>query len=561
MSYKKGVISILVFILLFAPSLGAKGNGSYIYPLSSPIYSWLEEAYLLEGLGHPSSSKPWSGSEVDNILSLLEGRAVEERTAELMEKARKENGSHSSEGGDISFSLSVSPEFYAHSNEEEYNLESSWIHGFDYRNPFLMGEMDISFFDRFHLYSNLSLGWGRTTYKDEWIKLKDMESFIGVGAIVDKDDDKASVVTSSYLYSKPFLFSFPHIDKLNIETPTRNYLSTGGEGWFLTLSKDKLEWNKSHIGSFIFDSHLEYQEYLRFKLFRDKLSFEYVMEFFDTDTSNNVMSTGSGIYRLFSAHAISYRPVPSLLFTLSEDIMYVSDSVDPHYLNPSTLYHNLNNSTLLNAIAHVAFSFSPMKGVNTYGQFVLDQATAPTEASTQAAAWGISLGIEGAKRIKNGTFTYNVEGAYTTPELYRRQKADFLLFQRYSTNINYKRFLFFDYFGFPYGGDSVVMEGEIKYISHDGWNTGIKGEYLLHGEMGFYTSHSSSNDNTKIPDIKDSTPYKSANVRYTLSLFGEWRIEDIHYFKEIEIRGALDWTKGNEDEGDLQFTAGISLKI
>ncbi len=561
MHFKKTKILILALLLLFAPSLGAKGNGSYIYPLSSPIYSWLEEAYLLEGLGHPSSSKPWSGSEVDNILSLLEGRAVEERTAELMEKARKENGSHSSEGGDISFSLSVSPEFYAHSNEEEYNLESSWIHGFDYRNPFLMVEMDISFFDRFHLYSNLSLGWGRTTYKDEWIKLKDMESFIGVGAIVDKDDDKASVVTSSYLYSKPFLFSFPHIDKLNIETPTRNYLSTGGEGWFLTLSKDKLEWNKSHIGSFIFDSHLEYQEYLRFKLFRDKLSFEYVMEFFDTDTSNNVMSTGSGIYRLFSAHAISYRPVPSLLFTLSEDIMYVSDSVDPHYLNPSTLYHNLNNSTLLNAIAHVAFSFSPMKGVNTYGQFVLDQATAPTEASTQAAAWGISLGIEGAKRIKNGTFTYNVEGAYTTPELYRRQKADFLLFQRYSTNINYKRFLFFDYFGFPYGGDSVVMEGEIKYISHDGWNTGIKGEYLLHGEMGFYTSHSSSNDNTKIPDIKDSTPYKSANMRYTLSLFGEWRIEDIHYFKEIEIRGALDWTKGNEDKGDLQFTAGITIKI
>ncbi|MDD6840958.1 MAG: hypothetical protein PUD65_06605 [Spirochaetales bacterium] len=561
MHFKKTKILILALLLLFAPSLGAKGNGSYIYPLSSPIYSWLEEAYLLEGLGHPSSSKPWSGSEVDNILSLLEGRAVEERTAELMEKARKENGSHSSEGGDISFSLSVSPEFYAHSNEEEYNLESSWIHGFDYRNPFLMGEMDISFFDRFHLYSNLSLGWGRTTYKDEWIKLKDMESFIGVGAIVDKDDDKASVVTSSYLYSKPFLFSFPHIDKLNIETPTRNYLSTGGEGWFLTLSKDKLQWNKSHIGSFIFDSHLEYQEYLRFKLFRDKLSFEYVMEFFDTDTSNNVMSTGSGIYRLFSAHAISYRPVPSLLFTLSEDIMYVSDSVDPHYLNPSTLYHNLNNSTLLNAIAHVAFSFSPMKGVNTYGQFVLDQATAPTEASTQAAAWGISLGIEGVFKAGKGTIEYNAEGAYTTPELYRRQKADFLLFQRYSTNINYKRFLFFDYFGFPYGGDSVVMEGEIKYISHDGWNTGIKGEYLLHGEMGFYTSHSSSNDNTKIPDIKDSTPYKSANVRYTLSLFGEWRIEDIHYFKEIEIRGALDWTKGNEDEGDLQFTAGISLKI
>ena len=99
------------------------------------------------------------------------------------------------------------------------------------------------------------------------------------------------MVTSSYLYSKAFLFSFPDISMLNIETPTRNYISTGGDGWFLTLSTDKLEWNKSHIGSFIFDSHLEYQEYLRFKLFGDKLGLEFVMEYFDTDTSNNVMSS------------------------------------------------------------------------------------------------------------------------------------------------------------------------------------------------------------------------------------------------------------------------------
>lgn len=263
-----------------------------------------------------------------------------------------------------------------------------------------------------------------------------MESFIGVGAIVDKDDDKASVVTSSYLYSKPFLFSFPHIDKLNIETPTRNYIATGGRGWFLSLSKDKLQWNNSHIGSFIFDSHLEYQEYLMLKLFGDKLSLEYVMEFFDTDTSNSVVSKGSGIYRIFSAHAISYRPLPSLLITASENIMYVSDSVDIHYLNPSTIYHNLNNSELLNAIAHLAFSFSPMKGINTYGQFVLDQATAPTEKNSQAAAWGISLGVEGVFKAGKGTIEYNAEGAYTTPELYRRQKADLLLSQRYSTNVN-----------------------------------------------------------------------------------------------------------------------------
>ena len=56
--------------------------------------------------------------------------------------------------------------------------------------------------------------------------------------------------------------------------------------------------------------------------------------------------------------------------------------------------------------------------------------------------------------------------------------------------------------------------------------------------MGFLTSHSSTNDNSKIPDIKDSTPCRKANKRYTLSLYGELRIEDVHFFKEIELRGS-----------------------
>ena len=82
------------------------------------------------------------------------------------------------------------------------------------------------------------------------------------------------------------------------------------------------------------------------------------------------------------------------------------------------------------------------------------------------------------------------------------------------------------------------MEGELSYESDDGWKAGIRGEYLVHGEMGFLTSHSSTNDNSKIPDIKDSTPYRKANKRYTLYLYGELRIKGVHFFKERELRGS-----------------------
>ena len=52
------------------------------------------------------------------------------------------------------------------------------------------------------------------------------------------------------------------------------------------------------------------------------------------------------------------------------------------------------------------------------------------------------------------------------------KNADFLLFQRYSTNVNYNSFLFFDYYGFPYVGVSIVLEGELSYKSDKGRNTG-----------------------------------------------------------------------------------------
>ena len=84
---------------------------------------------------------------------------------------------------------------------------------------------------------------------------------------------------------------------------------------------------------------------------------------------------------------------------------------------------------------------------------------------------------------------------------------------------------------------------------------------MLHGEMGFFTSHSTTGDNSKVPDIKDSTPYGEDTKRYTLSLYGEWEIMEIRYVKEMDLRFALDLTKTTKDSGDFQFSAGMTIKI
>lgn len=558
MSFKR--VFIILFLLIPLISLGAEGNPSYIHPLSSPIYEWMEEAYLLEGLGHPSSSKPWSGDEVEMMARRLEENNPGDTSRELLMRIREENSRYTDDGETIRFSLAISPEIYGHTNTDEYTKEEDWIHGFDYRAPFLYGTMDLGFRNTFHLFSNLTLGWGRTTYGDTWTYLKDIPGFNGIGATVAADDGKAAIVTSSLLYSKAFLFSLPELDKLNIETPTRYYISTGGEGWFLSFSKDKLMWNNSHISSFIFDSHLEYQEYLRFKAYGEKLSLEIVYEFLDTDTSHRVFSEGGEMIRIMAAHALSYRFSPSLLLTLSENIMYMGKSADIRYLNPSSFFHNLNNSTLLNAIAHISLSWAPARGVNLYGQFVLDQATAPTESDSQAEAWGLSGGVEGAFSYHDGLVSWFLEGAYTTPELYRRNKVDFIIFQKYSTNKNYMKFLFFDYMGFPYGGDTIGVKGGAQWKKAE-YSVGVEAEWRLEGEMDYFHSHNSENDNSKIPDIKDKTPYGESSMRTTISVFGEYRLPTLWEKIDTTLRMVMDWTKSEKDKGDFQYSVGITLKV
>ena len=92
---------------------------------------------------------------MEYLLSFLEENAEEERSFELIDKAKKENESHYSEESSIKFSLSLSPEIYSHTKGSEYNLEFSWVHGFDYRRPFLSAEMDLDFSSR--LYTPTSL--------------------------------------------------------------------------------------------------------------------------------------------------------------------------------------------------------------------------------------------------------------------------------------------------------------------------------------------------------------------------------------------------------------------
>ncbi|HZK20486.1 MAG TPA: hypothetical protein VFC68_07165, partial [Treponemataceae bacterium] len=118
---KKTQNCILIFFLFFAP-IYVEGftNKQKIYSVSDDIYSNIEFLYINAGLALPSSSGPWTGAELCNMLRSIH---VEDMTdsirllyksvqVELYEKPQlvfeKDLG--------VSIPIVINPELYTHTN-------------------------------------------------------------------------------------------------------------------------------------------------------------------------------------------------------------------------------------------------------------------------------------------------------------------------------------------------------------------------------------------------------------------------------------------------------------
>lgn len=569
----KRILVCLLFLSLVFP-LGA--TTAEIVPLSSSVYRDMESLYQLQGLATPSNAKPWSHAEIRLMLSRLNPERLSIPERKMYQRIQMELDRDAGKSFVLRPGLSIALEAYAHTNGTVFDMDTDWVNGYDTRNPFAKGWLELGISDFLYTYCELAYGWGRVTHADTIRPIVDVfaDKWYGVGALIPKDKNKVSntlISTHSDIYSRAFLFNFPDIRMLEIDTPRRAVFALGGEHWMATVSRDKIDWGNSHIGNFIFDSHVDYQEYFRFKAFSDKLSLDIVTLFMDTNYNSENSSVFDGDLQLFLTHRLEYRPWKWLSMAVSENIMYRAPEFELRFLNPAFIFHNLNNSKIFNAIAHAELDVTIVPGVNLYGQFVLDQATAPTEPNSQAPAWGVSGGVGYTDVFGSGVFFTNLEYAYTAPMLYRRENVDFLMFHKYATNVNYKKVLVFDYIGFPYGGDAQVLQLEVGYRVPSLFSADLRIRAIRHGEMDFFHSHNTDNDNTDIPNIKDSTPYGTV-VTDTLNigLRGEYEFPDWVSFvsssayAQIDWVGRRAWNKTSSDtstESDFQFSLGIRLTI
>ena len=541
-------------------------------PLSSPVYAEMDALYLITGNGTPSNARPWTKTEASLILGRIDRAFLAGPAISLYDSlaAAIKPGLKFSLGEDFQFGVGfdIAFETYLHQNSASYDIEENWIYGAEQRKPLARLRLDFSVGNFFYTYCDLQYGRNRFNYLDN-IRVASSVYTGGIGTLVDSSATDASgaliVVSDSAIYSPTFMTNYlEHSYDVDFITPKRAIAAVGGAKWDFALARDKLSWGNGHTGDFIVGSQGDYQDFARLTVFADRFKYQWLNIFLETNPSPGEAKDTK--FKMLMAHRLEFRILKSLTLAVSEDIMYQNDVFDLRYLNPAYIYHELNNRSMFNAIAHAELDWNFAKGLNLYGQFVMDQARAPNEGDSQSDAMGYMGGLEYAGVAGPGILESSLEFVLTSPLLYRRDAVDFLMFRKYFTHGNpgVGYILAVDYVGYQYGGDAMVLQWDTKWRLPDSGSLSLRLFGMRHGEVYYY--------NAVGPSYTGTTPSgDKVDETFVASLTGEYELRRLLRWPQTSIWAELDWilkrsytlSTGNYSpiSADLQFTTGISLSL
>lgn len=126
-------------------------------------------------------------------------------------------------------------------------------------------------------------------------------------------------------------------------------------------------------------------------------------------------SVSMRINRYLSAHRLEIKPMNMLTLGFSESVIYggVGRQIEFYYTNPLTWYHGeqLNKNNDDNTFLSFDFSFYPRKGVNLYGEFMVDdfQIEKKSKGDDEPNELGYIGGIYITDPIKNSNLDLSFE--------------------------------------------------------------------------------------------------------------------------------------------------------
>ncbi|GHU25350.1 hypothetical protein FACS1894164_14420 [Spirochaetia bacterium] len=562
-----------------------------LIPLSSSIYAEVDALYMIQKLGTPSTARPWTTTETLMILDRIDESKLNGTEARIYNQIRAQVSKPLRFGFDritrMDASFEGALEMYAHTNSKDYVNEEDWQNNFVKRAPLAKVNLAMGMGSWFSVFSDLQYSYNFNT--DD----KDQYSYAGaypggIGAIIpeipDGGTEEFKIRTFAPAYAASFMHNWPpHTYDMECVFPKRAFLSFGGEHWNLSFGRDRFEWGNGHSGNFVIGGHRDFDNFVRFSAFTDRFRYEILNTIYD---KYDYDGTGIKKSRYFLTHRLEFRILPSLVFTISENIMYQDQSFNIRYLNPAFIYHNWDEKELFNAIAHAELDFAVAPGWNIYMQYTLDQAQAPNENDSESDAWGILAGVEyaGAFNILNrpALLSLSLEAAYTTPLLYRRDRVDFLILNR-RLSFNEGDIFSFEYIGYQYGGDTMLLQLDANLRVPGSWDASLRLLGMIHGNINPWASHNKDGDNSGKANYGGSTP-SGANSEhestFVASLRGNYAIPLPVKWPELSAWAQVDIiSKTNKlmydttgtipsviyhkpgISADMQFSIGMRIKL
>ncbi len=569
----------ILILLIFSLSLLLSGGMNYqkIYSVDDTIWDDISSLYILSGRSLPSTTGPWSGEELLTMLEKVDITKLSSQGRELYEsvKARLD--------GDASLpvfkaSLEIAPELYIQTNTTSpfFQTRDNWVRGWDKQKQAVNINTEEHIGENFYGFFDFSIGVA-----------KDWKS----------NGDTSRKFGDSLLWSNiPFLLS-NDMKQLDFNFPLRAFVAAGGRHWTLFVGRDKLSWGNGKSGNFIIGDHVKYHNAAYFTAFDDTFKYTFLISAFPhpqnyykvvdekpgkMEYSINGVDYGQSHYMngiaAFIAHRLEWNILPSLSLTLTEGVMYMSkdNRIDLTAFAPAMMYHNNYTRSNTNSILSFEADWTIIRGLNIYGQVVIDESVLPGEenpATTANVAEPNGLGFLGGVTYKmelgRGILTLNAEGAYTDPYLYLRDGdrqagesgrqqtngrygINYVIALREMSDCGGSENYNLDFLGYKYGGDAVVAFLGSEYRTGK-WNAGLNLFFMVHGTHDKYTAWTRVNDeidgkkmtNKTTPTTDhqsanymdpDASKRDSTSTTFVASLFGSYS-----FFSFLSAGGEVDF--------------------
>ncbi len=333
--------------------------------------------------------------------------------------------------------------------------------------------------------------------------------------------------------------------------------------------------------------------FAKFNTFFNNFKYSLLGAMYPFDTTSGQFDSLDG-YKALVVHRIEFNLFKNKVgLTLNEATMLWSDPTDGQtfsllQVNPFGFMHNEYIARNANSLLVFEANYTPIAGVNAYGQFAVDEFSGPGEGRTNPAAFGILAGVKGAMSAGKGIVTGSFEFAKTDPFLYiRGQHYDSTKLSGYGFDAYYRYFkvggivyrhMFTTY---KYGNDVIILDGKVGYEMPGVFKAGFEAMMMRHGSMDVdsnwnqYTGTYENAPDVSTPttfnpfdtsDYNPSTGEKSEHAIETsiiLSLTGEYKILkglSASAKADFLIVQNMDNVDGN-DQTDVQITVGLKYEI